>query len=330
MTAIVYGVPYIPAFAHPEPWVGVRMSWIGPDGTEWDLTGSAAVGVHMQAGVRGLSMPPVQHQMTTTAATAGSRWRGSRTGMREVFWPVWVWCDTGSQEWLDYDRAWWDSLDPRTTGTWKVTQPGGEARTLPLRYVSDGDPSWAFAPGMKEWVPYGLTLQAEAPYWRGAQVEQTWTAVEPEDFFDAAGSPPFHISSGRTTATAEMTNPGNVDAFPVWWVIDATTATVGVGDRIIDIPFTVASNRLLVVDTSPAVRTAVEVDLYPDGLTAAGREAWVAAQLPTGTDRTTELGATTKFGAIPAGDSINLTITTTGAGVGRVRASFVPQFWRAW
>lgn len=328
---VVYAVPYIPPAPFADPWPGITQLWIGPDGSEWALGGKGAQGIHLKPGVRGRTMPEGKHTIDQPAGIAGGVWRGWRADPREVFWPLSVWKDGGSQAWLDYDSAFAASFDPERPGTWVVIQPNGTRRELRCRFVSDGGGAGDFAPGVRGYASYGITMIAEEPYWRGEQVVRWFTPAEPVDFLPAHAGDPFVIGEGSSTATARVSNLGDVTAWPTWWANGTDTVTAGVGDMAVEIPFTVAPDRLLVVDTSPAVRTAIEIDMYPTTTPPYGVEAqekWVAERLPTGLDRTRELGENTKFAAIPRGKSLNLAIDIVGSG--RVRVAFAPQHRRAW
>src|SRR5699024_2008381 len=96
-------------------------------------------GVRLMRGVRGLTQPPRVRYTSQSAGVSGSRSRGGRTTEREVFWPTRVYAGDSSAAWLDYDRAWWQSLNPRRTGVWRVTRPDGSWRELVCRPVSDDD-----------------------------------------------------------------------------------------------------------------------------------------------------------------------------------------------
>lgn len=329
MSPIVYAVPYVPPAPPPDPWRGVAMRWDGPDGTSWSMCGPRSGGIRLLAGVRGLTEPPRQTFIDETAGIAGGRWRGHRDLVREVFWPISVWQDTDSVAWLDYDAAWWRSLDPDVPGRWVVTHPAGTERHLLCRFVDDGDPAWESAPGMRAWARYGVTLVAVDPYWRGEQVARSWSGAEltGPGFFGTSGGPTYHIGRGSTLASAEVTNPGDVPAHPVWWVQDVNAVNLSVGGGVIEVP-AVADDRLLVVDSDPTSLSAIEVAAPPTGMPPAEREAWVAERLPTGDDRTVDLGSGTTWGAIPARGTTSLGIDMSGTGTVGVR--FIPRYRRAW
>ena len=328
MSPIGYAVPATPPPPRVPLWRGVGLRWESPDGSVWQLRADSQSGVLMQAGVRGLTEPQREVFTTETAGTDGAQWLGSRALSREVFWPIVVWKDTTSAEWLDYDAAWWRSLDPEVPGRWVATHPSGTERHLLLRFVDDGDASWDVAPGSRGWSRYGLRMLAVDPYWRGEQVARSWSGVADsgESFF-GTGGPPFTISKGSTLASAEVTNDGDVEAHPTWWVQDVPSADLTVGSGLIEVP-AVAADKLLVIDSDPAALSAIEVDAPPAGLSAVEREEWVDERLPTGLNRTTALGAGTTWGAIPARGTTPLGISMVGDGAVTVR--FTPRFRRAW
>jgi hypothetical protein len=329
---IVYAVPSIPAAPFEDPWPGITQMWIGPDGSEWALGGKSAQGIHLKPGVRGRTMPDGQHTIDAPAGIEGGVWRGWRADPREVFWPLSVWKDGGSQAWLDYDAAFAASFDPERPGTWVVIQPNGTRRELTCRFVSDGGGAGDFAPGVRGYASYGITMVAEQPYWRGEPVVRWFTpAAAAADFLPANPGDPYIIGEGSTAATARVSNLGDRDAWPTWWANDTTSLVAGVGALTVDVPFVVAADKLLVVDTGPTERTAIEIDMFPSTtptMEPAAQEQWVADRLPSGTDRTLELGATTKWGAIPPGKSVDLSVAIVGDGL--VRVSFRPAHRRAW
>ncbi|EYR64679.1 hypothetical protein N866_07205 [Actinotalea ferrariae CF5-4] len=325
MSAIVYAVPGRPPAPPANPWPGMRMTWTGWDGSEWDLTDPEASGVSLQAGVRGLLMPPFRRHTTSSPAVAGSRPRGYSTDERPVFWPVKVFQDTSSQDWIDHDAAFWRTLAPGRTGVWTVTQPSGRSRSLRCRFeeLQDG---LDIDPSLMGWVVYGITLVAEEPFWTGEPVTRQFVPSTTVPFFPG---PPFGISEGSLSTSAAIDNPGDEPAYLSWWLHGPTTGTFGVGGRVIDVPFEVAPGRTLVLDSAPTVRGAREIDTPPAGLSPQQETTWVSERLRTAAvDRTKDLGATSKWGAVPAGTAVPLSVAAVGTGA--LRASLLPQHYRAW
>lgn len=308
--AIVFAAPNV-TVAVPRAWVGLQMTWTGWDGSVWNLT-KASEGVVMMAGVRGLTMPPVTHYKTSYASVSGARWRGHNVDSREVFWPIQVYCDTDSQEWIRRDRAFWRTMRPGKVGTWTVIQPSGEKRYLDLRFTEDSDQAYNHDPALRGWSNYGIMMVADDPFWRTDSIRREWATGMSTPFFDSeGGTTGLTISPSTTLATAAMLNPGDVDAYPVWEVYGpVTNAQVGVGDKLIVIPFAVADGEVLVIDTDPTQQSAM---LHSSG---------------TVTDKTAQLG-TAIFAPMPA-DSISNVSLVLGGGAGKIRLTMTPLYLRAW
>lgn len=297
-------LPSVEAFAPPR----MGSTWTGWDGSVWDLLTYADSGVLLMRGVRGLGKPTHDRYSSQSPALAGSRWRGYRTTEREVFWPVAVYADTANSRWVATDRAFWRTMHPGRPGTWTITQPSGEVRSLVCRFVDDGAQVFDVDPLTAGWTAYGVTLVAdEQPFWSGQTITRTFRASAASDFYGGSGGPPFYISSASTLASAAITNPGDVEAYPVWTITGPTTSvSVGLAGNLVDVPFTLATGVSLVIDSRPTAQTAVD---------------------SLGVERTAELGSA-NFAAIPPGESVPLTLTMAGTGI--VQVDLTPLYDRAW
>ncbi|HEX9088401.1 MAG TPA: hypothetical protein VF867_12845 [Arthrobacter sp.] len=281
----------------------MSMLWTGYDGRIWDLT-SGRNGVCMLPGVRGLTMPPVTHHKSRTASVPGARWRGSSTEEREVFWPIQIYSDIGSVDWVAQDKAFWATMQPQRTGVWTVIQPSGATRDLTLRFRDDGQATFNNDPVLAGWMNYGITLDAEQPYWEGTPILATWRAGAPTQFFGGANI--VTIASGQEATSAKIDNPGDVPTYPIWTLTGPlSAATLGIAGRTISIGFDIPSGSTLVVDTSPSVLTA----------------------MMGGTDRIASLG-TSDFAPVPAGMGIPITLAVVGSGT--VKMEITPLYYRAW
>jgi hypothetical protein len=295
----------VPAVEGPV-WVSCQHTWTDYTGTVWDISGRTS-GVYLRAGVRGMNMPPVTRYTSKSPAVAGSRWRGSITDERDVFWPLHLFQKNGSQEWIDHDARFWDTLNPDRTGVWSVVQPNGVTRTLTLRFVDDGGQSFDTSPELFGWCSYGVNLIAEQPYWIGEKVSRTWGQTDtPDGFFGPSGyGPPFYITSASTMGNATIDNPGDVSAWPVWTLAAPfTSATVGVGSKTVQVPFSMSEGWLR-IDTNPTAQTAVD---------------------HLGVDRTAQLGQV-KWAEIPAGKGASVTVNMVGQG--NVTLELSPRYYRA-
>lgn len=328
MSPVVFAVPYVPPTPPAPPFRGFGLVWVGWDGSEWDMTGtSGPTGLSLLPGVRGIDTPPpTRRQTKSSPAVAGTRHQGTSVLERPVYWPLRVFSDESSQAWIEYDRAFWATLDEDRVGTWRITHPDGTRRELVCRYDSTDNQGSDIDPALAGWNTYGINLVAEQPYWTGKPVVVQFEANEPTEFFSTDPDTVVHISEGSTLEGAQLHNPGDVTTAPTWWISGTESLTVGVGDVTLDVPFEVAEDRLLVVDSAQTAQTAKEVDAPPPGLTDAEQVAWVAARLPTADDRTKELGTDTGWASIPARNAVDLALAMIGDG--RVQARLVPQYRR--
>lgn len=307
MGGIVFGAPYVPPAPPGSVWQALPLTWTGWDGSEWNMSDPDS-GLVLLAGARGFGMPPMQHWRSQSPAVPGARWRGAVADSREVFWPVKVWKDTGAQDWVVRDRAFWRTLDPQKTGTWTVTLPDGSRRSLTLRLKDDGNPVWNLMPTLYGWAHYGITLTADDPFWAGDPVQRSWAAPGAgTDFFNGASkAPTFNIASANTLDTATLSNPGDVDAYLKWTAYGPfTSVTVGVNGSTVVAPITATAGQVLTIDTDPSV---------------------LAATLD-GTDVTAQL-TSSEFVPLPPGEDVTLSLAMSGTGY--IAASFTPKYYRAW
>ena len=303
------------------------MTWTGWDGSEWAISDSRS-GVVLMAGTRGLTLPPSQRLVTTSPARPGSRHEGSVTSEREVFWPLKVFHGDGSLAWVERDRAFRRTLDPDRPGVWSVTQPSGEIRRLTCNFDNEGNQAFDTIPSLVGWARYGIYLAAEQPYWVGDPVVKSFAGVAPPDpFFPVPGSGEVvNIAPGYSVSTAAMDNPGDVESYPRWFIEGpATSASVGVGDVVVDVPFEVPSGKCLVIESDPDVIGATMYDVTVAGMDLKPSERVIGVDLINPVDKTTELGEA-DFAPIPAGSQIPLSLTLVG--LGKVEA-YLPTLWRA-
>ena len=326
MANFALALPYTPPPAQVASWRGVALSWKGWDGSEWELTNPAS-GLFLKPGVRGLHMPGFERQSSSAPGVPGSRHRGTSTKDREVFWPLYLYSDAGSAEFMARDRAFWQSLDPDLEGTWAADLPDGTRRTLGLRLIS-ADDDQSNDPVRRGWANYGITLLADQPYWLGETVTKSWAQGDMRNFYITPadriqyGYPAdaiYYLSSGGELGSARFTNDGDVPTYPVWTVIGATTAvSFGVGGNDIIVPFTIPAGYAVQLDTDPVNG---QVLWYGQ---------WDAASksILSPVDRTAELDPASAFVAIPRGEDRPLTIQMTGGGT--VIAEVRNKYRRAW
>ena len=300
---VILSIPSGLAEVQAPVWEGITVHWTGWDGSEWDLA-AGTEGVALQAGAEGMHDPTVDKFSSESRAVHGKRRRGWRAQSRDVYWPVKVYSDS-SDGWNDVHRRFFGSMHPDKPGTWSVSY-GGASRRLRLTSRLDQSHAYGIDPHLMGWSTYGVILEADQPFWEGDRIiAGPWKAPDSVSFIPPTLGPPFTISSSTAFGSAFLSNPGDVDAFPVWKIVGPLDdIVVGVGDALVDVPFAVGNGEILRIDTDPRNVTATL----------------------NVTDATAALGFQ-NFAAIPPAESVEVHVEATGSGF--ISCELVPLFFRA-
>lgn len=310
MTTAVIAVPSSVVSEVDNRWGKLRMTIAALDGSNaWEIT-NPSLGVFLRRdGLRGLGMPKVSHMTTESPALPGASHDDLNYKPRDIFWPMQIFHDGTSAEWIERDSQFWDALDPAQEVRWTVYTLDGKSRWIDCRLDNDGDWAPEVDPTYFGWADYGIRMTANSPFWKGDPIRQSWRTTAPVDFYaDAPGV--IAISSSRSLANARITNPGKVIAYPKWTIrgpIDG--ATVGVNGHVLEVPIALAEGEYIVLDTNP------------DELTVTDH---------TGADRYSEAGELDWLGWVPPRVSTELALTLDGDAGGKVELEIIPQYLRAW
>lgn len=282
--------------------VPVRLVWTGWDGSEWDLTQGPVRA--LLNGIEGLHFPEHDEFSSESQSVHGQRFLGWRAKAREVFMRVAVGGDTSSS-WLDVADRFFRSLHPALEGVLTVTA-GTRTRRLRLRRGPGQIHQYERDPYLSAWAEYGITLVADQPFWEGNEITGgPWRSPDPVPFFPETGAPPFYISRAIAFGSTVISNPGDVDGFPVWTVRDALAGiSLGIGDRLIEVPFGTSDGDVLRINTDPRKLSATL----------------------NGDNAARQLGFQ-RFAPVPPGSRVPVHVAA--AGTGSVSVSLVPLFFRA-
>lgn len=292
-------------------WKGLQITWTGFDGVVWDLTSPSSGAVLAPGGLRGLNMPPIERYSSSTPALAGSRYTGYRVGEREVFWPLFVFSRIGSDDFMRTDASFWSTMRVDRPGVWTVARDGGRPRFLHCRYTDDGDQSYDTDPVLAGWSLYGITLVADTqPMWEGESL--TWTFLRdatPSGWFASTGSV-FLIGPSSTLSGASVSNPGDLEAWPVWSVVGPcdSGSRLSVGGGALNLNAPIGDGVIVTIDTRP------------DSM---------AATASTGAD----LSGSVEWGPLPVppGSVVGADIALSNPGIGaQVSVRLTPLYYRAW
>jgi hypothetical protein len=314
--SFVYGSGPSAPPAETSPWVGTKHEWVGHDGSRWELSNWRS-GVYItQDGVEGLHLPGETAWVQPQSPVAhGQVYTGGSIDARPVFWQLHLYADGGSDEFRKLDSDFWQTLFPGRYGAWRVTTSAG-TRELTCRADDNSGHQYPRDPHMFGWAKYGASLVADDPFWRGVEpVTRKFSSAIPQNFHGggpisgpSTGGPPFVISEGNTLAGAEIDNPGDIEAWPVWRVSALTQLSdivLGVGGRELVYPGPVPAGSVLTIDTDPLDQQA-----FLDGVNV--------------TENITGWG----FAPIPNGGRAPLSLSMDGSGT--VQASIHPRWYRAW
>lgn len=304
MPIILSSPPVAPPTA-PNQWQGMSVVWFGADGSVWDLGIGTEGAVLENEGTEGLHNPMVTKFSSSSRVVPGSRQRGWRTETREVFWPVFVYSNENSDEWKARYRDFFKSIHPEIPGRWRIGH-GGTFRELELRGVFKDPHAFQHDPLIFGWEKFGVTLEAEQPYWSGEALQLgPWRQPETGQFFGASGAPDFFISSSTEIGRATISNPGDVEAWMTWTCVGPLSdIEIGIGGTVAAVPFDLADGEVLVIDTDPRHQSGT-LD---------------------GVDVTKELGLL-RYGAIRPGSDVEVHVEAGGAG--SISATLTPLYFRA-
>lgn len=298
--------------------MSMGVKWTGWDGSEWDLR-SGPVRLSA-AGISGLLSLKFDSYTRDSAARDGQRFQGWRAQPRSVLLPVFTMRQKTEAAWLGMDRAWWRTMQPGRVGTLTVTTPDGGARKLDLRFEDDGNHVYAGDPSIQRVNSYALNMIADDPYWYsdtpwGRTFSNAGTGVR----FLGGGSltgaatkgPPFVLAPTFTTDTSVLTNPGDVNSWPVYTLTGPLTSfsiTVDGGTLAGTLP--IAAWQKVVIDTSPTAQT---VYLYnADGSYA------------------NKIREMTSFGFRPIPPGVDLPLNVNLSGTGTLTVTGTPRYFKAW
>jgi len=308
MTYVVFSsAPVVPEPPLPR-YLGLSHTWTGWDGTSFDLTEGTAGVFMLLDGVTGMHLPEFDQFLDEHASVDGARYRGTRTRVRNPEWTLGIFGES-TPEWRARDVAFWRTMHPERPGLWTVTDSDGAARTLTCRFRSSSEIEFGLDPAKAGWSVYPVTLMAERPYWEGAPVHSpVWGTEVSENFTGPSdAAPDYYVSGATSLGSAELANPGDVDAHVTYTVrgVGSGLTSVAIAAAGGQLGFgAVAAGSVLRINTDPTAPLATLNGVDVSGLV----NPWDPRP-------------------IPAGESSPLAITLVGQGT--VQGSFVPRYFRA-
>lgn len=265
-------------------------TWIAADGSFTDLSslypGGVVEGIGVLEGVQGLEMPPYVLVTDEVPRQPGARLRQVKVLPRTVDLPLFIQAATPTLL-RNLLRRLRYAFDPtRGDGTLRVLGVDSSTRDLTTcRYQGDwtGVESSQVVGGSSWEVP--ITLLARDPYWYDTVPQTVLFAI------GTAGTPffpffPLHLSSSTVLGDVSVSNPGDVEAWPVWTITGPGSSIIlrnlsVIPQAVLEVDTTLLAGDQLVIDTRPGHKTVIGpggVNLY--GALNASSQLW---SLPVGT-----------------------------------------------
>ncbi|AEW94053.1 MULTISPECIES: phage tail domain-containing protein [Streptomycetaceae] len=205
----------------PVEWQSTYVSIRGNNGQgeEIPLTGflsAAWPAIMLQPGATGLDMPPFEIHADDSPNLDGSMYRGARAAARDILLPLYVYgIDRLTLRQFKRDLA--NALNPKS-GYCVLTfiESDGIPRRLRCYYKGGMEGSEAADSAGFRWVSYGIQLTAMDPWFYGdTQVVASWSFGKPQPFLGKFL--PLRLGKGTlATNTLQVSNPGDIEAWPVW------------------------------------------------------------------------------------------------------------------
>lgn len=233
----------------------ITATWTDPTGTVWELSNNSPdLGWFTPPGPSGWGATTYEI-VTDPLPRGGEEVRFVRAKPGHIVWPVYVWGETHLlfvERYRQIKRAFTMTVHRRAAGTLTVARPDGSARSIDAYYESgwegEAGENWLFATA-------AVALFTPDGYWRDvAEVSTTNSYVAGSDYFD----PYPQVSAGLALGETVLTNPGDVDAWPVWTItgpmtaLSATNVTTGY-EFTITYPL-LAGEQITITTMQPSVR----------------------------------------------------------------------------
>ncbi|MCP2168137.1 phage distal tail protein [Goodfellowiella coeruleoviolacea] len=243
---------------------------VDPDGVvtdlavAWDVSGRYGVTVRLDEqgvpGQPGLLLRDVQH------------------GARDISLSLWINAPTPAELQARL-RDLVHRMDPRRgDSVLRMTGPAGDTREITVRVVAGldvaerlGDTSGPTTQRMP------IMCRAYDPYWAaGSDIVQQFQRGEAPKFFPFF---PLRLASSEIWADVTVTNPGDVDAWPVWTIVGPGSHPVIRNEttgKVLDLAVDLGGGESVTIDTRPRRKEVTR----SDGTSAFGRLSWGSSFWP--------------------------------------------------
>lgn len=307
----------------PVAWPHTQVSIIGSNGQGEEipltsLSNSAWPSVIMQPGATGLDMPPFMLSSDESPNLDGGIFRAVRASSREIMIPVYL-HGIDRQTVNAMKRKFFSQLNPKRGHCLiRFVEGSGRTRQLTAYYKggmegAEGEDQAGFT-----WAKYGLTFTALDPwFYQDRDQTKNWNFGVGDPFLSQT-LPFFPMSiaegiMGSSEGEMAVSNPGDIEAWPVWQLqgaIKSFSLVSPTGQTIkasapTDGSDLVPAGRTLTIDTRPGKKTVKD---------------------NTGLNYWSKLDTNPVFWPIEPGDTTARVTIVTGAGKAAVILTFSPRY----
>jgi hypothetical protein len=302
----------------------LSIEWVAHNGTRWSLLDPQSPVCALS--IQGMGLPAFEQQRRKLGSRDGSSYEGTTWNENSIMLTVKVgdeYVQPGFRkrrrgaDWRELDRKFRLSFSAEHQGKLLVTSESGQ-RWMNLRLEQPLEVPPERNPAEIGSATYVLDLTADdEPWWIGEEISESFTTQTDNAAFLIPDPEPIasdevglYVAADGEASVARILNPGDRAAWPLWWAQGpANEVHIGLDEQYVVIPFTIAENQRVLVDS------------YRQSITdESGNSLW---SLMGFTDVT--------FAAVPAGGEVPLHIRLLGAGAGaRVGVTIVPRFDGPW
>lgn len=234
----------------------ITATWTDPLGQEWRLSDTSEdLGYFTTNGIAGWGAAPVE-LVTDPLSRGGEQVRFIRVQPRRLTWPLHIWGDNHMEfitRYRNLMRAFTLTTHRRAPGYLTVRRPDGTGRFIACYYEDgfggEGGENWLSANPV-------LTLFCPDGYWSDIQPQTVPRAfgAAPSSFY----SPFMTIGSSQVLGSTEITNIGDVDAWPSWTITGPMARVVAsnnsTGDSFALTYALTAGQQITITTNRPTVR----------------------------------------------------------------------------
>lgn len=156
-------------------WKAARITYIGPNGLRWDLSGDGmgAQGVELGRKPRGLYAASGKSIWNSGAFQEGATFEGLRWEPRDMVFTAQIY-GTDGRDWEDVYALWMASWSFEEPGVLEYEAPGGRTHRIPVQLYEVPDFEPDFDPRLNAYGEMVMTVRSARPWWESDTEYAMW------------------------------------------------------------------------------------------------------------------------------------------------------------